>query len=98
MGEILIFMNLARYITDRPVYALRARGFDASDGGYYTSMTEMVHSCLSGIKRVQPQGPYALLGYSFGSILTFEITKILEAEGSEVKFLGTLDQPPQFKE
>ena len=98
MGEILIFMNLARYITDRPVYALRARGFDSSDGGYYTSMTEMIHSYLSGIKRVQPQGPYALCGYSFGSILTFEITKILESEGSEVKFLGTFDQPPRFKE
>ncbi|PVH79773.1 putative non-ribosomal peptide synthase-like protein [Cadophora sp. DSE1049] len=98
MGEILIFMNLARYITDRPVYALRARGFDALDGGYYTSMTEMIHSYLSGIKRVQPQGPYALFGYSFGSILTFEITKVLESEGSEVKFLGTLDQPPRFKE
>ncbi|KAK0115934.1 hypothetical protein ONS95_012976 [Cadophora gregata] len=98
MGEILIFMNLARYITDRPVYALRARGFDALDGGFYTSMTEMIHSYLSGIKRVQPQGPYALFGYSFGSILTFEIAKILEFGGSEVSFLGTLDQPPRFKE
>ncbi|KAH7310103.1 luciferin 4-monooxygenase [Rhexocercosporidium sp. MPI-PUGE-AT-0058] len=98
MGEILIFMNLSRYITDRPVYALRARGFDASDGGYYTSMSEMILSYLSGIKRVQPHGPYALFGYSFGSILTFEITKILEASGEEVKFLGTIDQPPHFKE
>ncbi|KAG4436992.1 hypothetical protein IFR05_007530 [Cadophora sp. M221] len=98
MGEILIFMNLARYITDRPVYALRARGFDSSDGGYYTSMAEIIHSYLSGIKRVQPHSPYALFGYSFGSILTFEIAKILEASGEEVKFLGTLDQPPRFKE
>ncbi|MAD82984.1 MAG: hypothetical protein CL912_08465 [Deltaproteobacteria bacterium] len=98
MDEILIFMNLARYITDRRVYALRARGFDSSDGGYYTSMTEMIYNYRSGIKRVQPQGPYAFCGYSFGSILTFEITKILESEGSEVKFLGTLDQPPRFKE
>ncbi|OWO99494.1 luciferin 4-monooxygenase [Marssonina coronariae] len=66
MGEILIFLNLSRHITDRP--------------------------------RLQPRGPYALCGYSFGSILTFEIAKLLEASGAEVQFLGTLDQPPFFKQ
>ncbi|CZT05467.1 related to long-chain-fatty-acid CoA ligase FAA2 [Rhynchosporium graminicola] len=98
MGEILIFMNLSRYITDHPVYALRARGFDPSNGGYYSSMSEIIQSYLSGIKRIQPHGPYAFLGYSFGSILSFEITKILESSKEEVKFLGTLDQPPRFKQ
>ncbi|KAL2067791.1 hypothetical protein VTL71DRAFT_15887 [Oculimacula yallundae] len=66
----------------RSVYALRARGFDPSDGGFYMSMSEIIQNYLSGIKSV---------GYSFGSILTFEITKTLQASGEEVKFLGTLD-------
>ncbi|CZT50186.1 uncharacterized protein RSE6_11126 [Rhynchosporium secalis] len=59
---------------------------------------EIIQSYLSGIKRIQPHGPYAFLGYSFGSILSFEITKILESSKEEVKFLGTLDQPPRFKQ
>lgn len=60
-------------------------------------MEEMISTYLQAIKRVQPHGPYAIAGYSFGSIIAFEITKRLEAAGDEVKFLATIDQPPHFK-
>jgi thioesterase domain-containing protein/acyl carrier protein len=96
VGEVLIFMNIARYIDDRPVYALRARGFDGEE--YFSSMEEMVTVYHQAIKRVQPTGPYAIAGYSFGSILAFEITKTMEANGDIVQFLATIDQPPHFKE
>jgi thioesterase domain-containing protein/acyl carrier protein len=96
VGEVLVFMNLARYIDDRPVYALRARGFDGEE--YFTSMQEMITEYHQAIKGVQPMGPYAIAGYSFGSILAFEITKVIEANGDSVKFLATFDQPPHFKQ
>lgn len=95
VGEVLIFMNLSRYIIDRPVYALRARGFDGEP--YFASMKEIITTYYDAIKKVQPSGPYFLCGYSFGSILSFEIAKIMEAAGDEVKFLGVIDQPPHFK-
>jgi hypothetical protein len=95
VGEVLIFMNLSRYFTDRPIYALRARGFDGE--AYFSSMDEVINTYYRGIKATQPHGPYAILGYSFGAILAFEISKIMEKEGDEVKFLGTIDQPPHFK-
>jgi hypothetical protein len=95
VGEVLIFMNLSRYFADRPVYALRARGFDGED--YFSSMEEVITTYHRGIKATQAHGPYAILGYSFGAILAFEIAKIMEKEGDEVKFLGTIDQPPHFK-
>ncbi|KAL3426979.1 nonribosomal peptide synthetase [Phlyctema vagabunda] len=95
VGEVLIFLNLARHFTDRPVYALRARGFDGEP--YFESMEEIIDTYLGAIKRVQLHGPYAICGYSFGSILTFELTKRLESCGDEVKFVGVLDQPPHFK-
>jgi thioesterase domain-containing protein len=88
-------MNLSRYFTDRPVYALRARGFDGE--AYFSSMEEVITTYHRGIKATQPHGPYAILGYSFGAILAFEIAKMMEKEGDEVKFLGTIDQPPHFK-
>lgn len=95
VGDVLIFMNFSLYITDRPVYALRARGFDGE--AYFSSMNEIIITYHSAIKKVQPSGPYFMGGYSFGSILAFEITKRMEAAGDEVKFLGIIDQPPHFK-
>lgn len=95
VGEVLVFMNIARYFDDRPVYALRARGFDGEE--YFSSMEEIVTVYHQAIKRVQSTGPYAIAGYSFGSILAFEITKVMEANGDQVQFLATIDQPPHFK-
>ncbi|KAG4431104.1 hypothetical protein IFR05_013409 [Cadophora sp. M221] len=66
LGEILIFMNLARYLNDRPVYAVRARGFDGEP--HFTSLDELITTYHSAIKRKQPEGPYAIAGYAFGGI------------------------------
>lgn len=96
MGEVLIFMNLARHLDDRPVYALRARGFDGED--FFENMDEIITCYHTAIKRTQPNGPYALAGYSFGSILTWEIAKRMIAAGDEIKFLGTFDQAPFLKQ
>ena len=30
-GEVLVYVGLAKYITDRPLYALRARGFEEGE-------------------------------------------------------------------
>ncbi len=96
LGDVLTFMNLARYITDRPVYGVRARGFDGEE--FFENFEEAVKVYHDGIKRVQPKGPYALAGYSFGSFFAFEITKILTAAGESVKFLASFDQAPFTRE
>lgn len=96
VGEVMVFLNIARYFIDRPVYALRARGFDGEP--FFTSMNEIYTTYLAAIRRIQPHGPYLFAGYSFGSIIAFEMTKILQYLGQEVKFLATIDQPPHFKE
>jgi thioesterase domain-containing protein len=96
VGEVMIFMNISRYFVDRPVYALRARGFDGEP--FFTSMNEIYTTYLAAIRCIQPHGPYLFVGYSFGSIVAFEITKILQYLGEEVKFLATIDQTPHFKE
>lgn len=48
------------------------------------------------IRQVQPHGPYAIAGYSLGSTLAFEVAKVLEAQGEEVKFLASIDYPPHI--
>ena len=40
-GEILIWLNLLKYLPDRPIYALRIRGMQAGEE-YFRSMDEMI--------------------------------------------------------
>ena len=96
VGEVLVFLNLAKYIVDRPVYALRARGFDEGET-YFNDIPEVVATYHNAIKEVQPSGPYAIAGYSYGSMLAFEVTKVLESENDKVQFLGAFNLPPHIK-
>ncbi|KAI4212730.1 MAG: hypothetical protein LQ351_004622 [Letrouitia transgressa] len=96
VGEVLVFLNLSRYLTERPVYALRARGFNPGEK-FFESIPEIVSTYKAAIKNVQPHGPYAIAGYSFGAMLAFEICKTLESEGEEVPFFGSFNLPPHIK-
>jgi thioesterase domain-containing protein len=96
VGEVLVFLNLAKYFTDRPFHALRARGFEEGEE-FFHSIEEIVAAYHSHIKRVQPKGPYALCGYSFGSMIAFELAKTLESNGDEVRFVGSFNLPPHIK-
>lgn len=97
VGEILVFLNLAKTFTDRPIYALRAKGFNAGDE-VFGSLEEVISTYYEHIKRTQPHGPYAIAGYSFGAMLVFEVIKRLEANGDKVKFFGSFNLPPHIKE
>ena len=45
-------------------------------------------SCyFKAIKRTQPHGPYAMLGYCWGDVIAFELAKRLEALGDKVSFV-----------
>ena len=96
VGEILVFLPLGKYILERPVYALRARGFGPNEF-CFKDITEVVTTYHQAIKRHQPRGPYAIAGYSYGAMLAFEITKALESTGDEVRFLGSFNLPPHIK-
>jgi len=93
-GGILIFVNLAKYFAnDRPFYALRPRGFNKGEECFRT-FEEMTEAYLSGIRKYQSHGPYALAGYSVGCPIAFEIAKKLESLGERVAFLGCIDEGP----
>jgi acyl-CoA synthetase (AMP-forming)/AMP-acid ligase II/thioesterase domain-containing protein len=98
VGEVLIFVNLAHRIRDRPVYAFRAKGFNAAEGETpFASLNEVFQTYRTAIKKRQPRGPYAIAGYSFGGMVAFEIGKLLEAEGNEVAYCGSWNLPPHIK-
>ena len=97
VGEVLVFINLAKHITDRPVFALRARGFNVGEKSF-ENIQEAVTTYHAAVKKTQPIGPYAIAGYSYGTMLAFETAKVLEANGDEVRFLGSFNLPPHIKD
>ena len=74
---------------DIPVYALQARGL--TGGKLPESVEEAARDYLEQILRIQPEGPYYLLGYSFGGAVAHAIAALLEEGGSEVGLLTLLD-------
>jgi acyl-CoA synthetase (AMP-forming)/AMP-acid ligase II/thioesterase domain-containing protein len=98
VGEVLVFVNLAHRIRDRPVYAFRAKGFNAAEGETpFKTLDEVFQTYRASIKKRQPKGPYAIAGYSFGGMVAFEVGKLLEAEGDEVAYCGSWNLPPHIK-
>ncbi|MGP1614055.1 MAG: amino acid adenylation domain-containing protein, partial [Pollutimonas bauzanensis] len=62
------------------------------------SLVEMARDYVERIRRVQPSGPYHLLGWSSGGWVAREMAFVLEAMGEEVAFLGMVDSSPRDRE
>jgi len=93
VDEVLVFFGSAGFIVDRPVCALRARRF-ADNEQFFEDIPDIVHTYQHHIKKIQPNGLYAIAEYSFCPMLDFEVTRRLEVLLYQVKFLGSIDLPP----
>ena len=75
---------------NHPVYAFQAKGLDGNSEPH-TSLSEMADYYLELLLAKQADGPYFLVGHSFGGSVAFEMAKSLEASGREVGFVALLD-------
>ncbi|MDI3422645.1 amino acid adenylation domain-containing protein [Streptomyces luteolus] len=91
-GNVLCYVRLARHLSDdQPLYALQAAGAEPGTEPVQT-MTGLAQSYLEAIRRVQPEGPYRLGGWSFGGFVAFEMARQLRQSGAaEVSQLILLD-------
>ena len=73
-----------------PVHALIP---EQPGGRFDLSVTIEQHAsqALSAIRSRQPDGPLALVGYSIGGLLAYEVARQAVAAGQEVCWLGILD-------
>jgi amino acid adenylation domain-containing protein len=93
-GNVVGFRDLTRHMgTDQPFYALQPQGLDGQRP-CLTSVIEMAERYLREIRRVQPEGPYRIGGYSFGGLVAYEMAQQLQADGQEVALLALLDTYP----
>jgi amino acid adenylation domain-containing protein/non-ribosomal peptide synthase protein (TIGR01720 family) len=88
------FSSLIKHLgKDRPVYGLQARGFTEFDRMPKT-IEEMAEDYLDQITKIQPTGPYNVLGWSFGGYVAYEIVHILSKKLETNNKLILLDTYP----
>ncbi|WSD00376.1 amino acid adenylation domain-containing protein [Streptosporangium sp. NBC_01755] len=78
---------------DFPVYGLQARGMLEPDR-VPESVEQMAADYLEQVRTVQPEGPYHLLGWSFGGVVAHEMARQLQQAGQTVALLASLDSHP----
>ncbi|HLP47861.1 MAG TPA: thioesterase domain-containing protein, partial [Candidatus Kapabacteria bacterium] len=62
------------------------------------TIPELAERYISSMKKIQPQGPYYILGWSLGGTIAFEIAAQLEQTNETIAFLALIDAvPPQEK-
>ncbi len=82
---------LDQYVADgRPIYGLQAPQIGGEDPGP-TTIGDIAHRYFEEIRKVQPHGPYHLLGWSLGGLIAHAIAAEMRAEGEEVALLAMLD-------
>ncbi|WP_426405087.1 amino acid adenylation domain-containing protein [Streptomyces sp. R-07] len=85
------YAGLARHLgDDQPLYALQARALSEPDHRP-RSVEEMADGYLEQIRRIQPWGPYRLLGWSYGGLVAHTMAVRLREAGERVELLALLD-------
>jgi amino acid adenylation domain-containing protein len=72
-----------------PIHALQAPNL--AGGPAVESLAELVEAQLAELTRVQPHGPYRLLGWSLGGVVAQALACRLQERGEEVELLALLD-------
>ncbi|MGI4751304.1 MAG: non-ribosomal peptide synthetase [Janthinobacterium lividum] len=89
--NVLLFNTLAMHMDqEQPVYGLQAKGLNGIDQPL-DKLEDIAAHYISEIIRHNPNGPYALAGYSFGGTIAYEMAKQLQAMGKKIKMLALFD-------
>lgn len=93
-SSVMELFELVRSLPAGPaVYGMQARGSDGVDEPY-EHIEEMARRFLNAIRLQQPEGPYSLIGYSLGGLITVEIARQIEAQGDKIAIHVMIDSYP----
>ena len=87
-GNVVNFYGLTTRIgADQPVYGVQAQALELNQPALL-HLEDMAAHYLEEMRRVQPKGPYHLLGYSFGGVMVLEMAHQLLAAGEKIACWG----------
>ncbi|RKP53201.1 acyl-CoA synthetase [Cohnella endophytica] len=88
-GDVIPYWNLASELgVDQPVFGLR---FSADSDASHVTIEQLASGYIQEIGKIQPQGPYFLLGYSLGGMIAYEMAMQLRERSQEVSLLAMID-------
>jgi acetoacetyl-CoA synthetase len=95
LGDTVLDLSglVGKVASRRSIYGMQARGIDGLDEPF-TSIEDMAQFHLAAIRRLQAHGPYFLIGYSLGGLVTLEIAQRLLAGGEKIALLTLVDSYP----
>ncbi len=77
---------------DQPVFGIQALGLDGTCPPAPDAKS-MVASYVDLVREAQPEGPYRLLGWSYGGCVAHAMACALQEQGERVELLAMLDAP-----
>jgi acyl-coenzyme A synthetase/AMP-(fatty) acid ligase/thioesterase domain-containing protein/SAM-dependent methyltransferase/acyl carrier protein len=90
-SDVMALADLARHLgSGVALHAIQHRGADGRRV-WDTRLDDMADRGVALVRRVQPRGPYALCGTSFGGLVALEVARRLRALGEDVPVLALLD-------
>ena len=92
LGKGLKFYRpMVKYLgTEQPLYGLAIPTVDNSSACLHRAEDLAAHY-IKEMQILQPEGPYFLVGMSFGGVVAFEMAQQLVAQGQKVSLLALLD-------
>ena len=86
------YLPLAKHLPKNiSLYGLSSSFSDNPHKPHFRDVVNSAEYYVDQIRQIQTQGPYYLVGVSFGGVVAYEIAQILVSQGEKVEFLGLLD-------
>jgi len=93
-STVLEFHDLVKHIRySHSIYGMQARGVDGIEEPF-DAIEDLSKYHLEAIKRLQPEGPYLLAGYSSGGLVALEMARRLTKGGDKIALLAMIDSYP----
>ncbi|MEM1366468.1 MAG: amino acid adenylation domain-containing protein [Cyanobacteria bacterium P01_H01_bin.15] len=90
-GHMLVYERLANNLgPDQPMYGLEFQA-SANDDAQGSSIKNTVSEFIRAMRQVQPNGPYHLIGLSFGGLLAWAVAEELQRQGEPLATIILLD-------
>src|ERR1700730_11782045 len=95
-GTVMEFYRLAQHIQSRrPIYGMQSRGMDAVEEPF-DRIEDLAQYFVDAIRALQPHGPYLLIGYSLGGLVTLEMAQRLTEAGESIALLTMVESYPHW--
>jgi amino acid adenylation domain-containing protein len=90
-GDVQAYATVAAHVPEAmTLIGLRYGGSARALRQHCRDLESLARRFVAKITARDPDGPYALLGYSWGGLLAYEVARQLIAAGREVTFLGLI--------